>query len=445
MIRFFVLIAVSCFCSQSCATEINPPNPTCDKIDECSCKLKDGLNSGVINLHPLMNGDHAPRFVFHDHTQSNFNFYYNPCVDFTLPNNQKYDRDNNCKGVAMCQTLQTAFNLGTIDSAEFVYGNGSVIVVYKSGGSKYESRTSEVQLVCDADEKLGRFEFVDENPTRFYHFKLYTECACPGKCSKPVKKECVMKDLCSCEMSDGSGIINLHSLDVTNRNLMDVTEPMQDSLSSSETYFYNPCFAILHPDCDGNSVCAEYGDSKIGLGFSNSPRFVTDGDSVSIQYSNVQTGKFSTVRLNCDRGARNKPYFRFEGSKENEYFMSLDSVCACPGECGTPALTLIRRCSQIDMCSCKVRETGQIISLHELDNPSAPLKTIGTDGYTYYYNPCSGVQLHTEGGDCVGVSACKEDLYYDYASFTTLGGVSSTFISYDNITMIQWRKWSRLL
>ena len=264
-------------------------------------------------------------------------------------------------------------------------------------------------------------------PTRFYQFKLFTQCACPGKCTS-VKKECIMKDSCSCEMSDGTGVINLHSID-------NPDTPMEDSISSSETYWYNPCSPVTSPDCDGNSVCGKYDNSNTGLGFSNSAKFIADGDSVAIQYSNTETGKVSTVHLNCDRGARYKPYFRFEGSEKDEYFMSLDSVCACPGECGTPALTPFQQCNQIDSCSCKVRETGQVISLHELDNPSAPLKTIGTDGYTYYYNPCSGVQLHTEGGDCVGVSACKEDLYYDYASFTTLGGVSSTFISYDNITI----------
>jgi len=71
--------------------------------------------------------------------------------------------------------------------------------------------------------------------------------------------------------------------------------------------------------------------------------------------------------------------------------MSLD-------ECGTPASIPFQPCSQIGSCSYKQCSTG---TLHKLDNPIAPLKTVGSDGRcTYYYNPCSGIQLHTEGGDC---------------------------------------------
>ena len=76
-------------------------------------------------------------------------------------------------------------------------------------------------------------------------------------------------------MSDASGEINLHSLNVTR------TLKIQ-----------------------------KFGDSKIGLGFSNSPKCIMDGDSVSTCYSNVQTGRFLTVCLNCNEGVRNKPYFQ---------------------------------------------------------------------------------------------------------------------------------------
>jgi len=197
--------------------------------------------------------------------------------------------------------------LGTV--ADFVYRNDSVIIVYQSGDPSYNNRTMEVELVCDANEILG--EFISEYPVRFYKLKLLTQCACP----ETVKKECIMRDSCSCEMSDGSGVINLRSLD-------NADTPMEDSISSSETYWYNPCSPVTSPDCDGNSVCGKYGNSNIGLDLTNSTKFITDGDSVATTNSNTETGKSSTVYLNCDRGARNKPYFRFEGSKKNEYFMS---------------------------------------------------------------------------------------------------------------------------
>ena len=87
--------------------------------------------------------------------------------------------------------------------------------------------------------------------------------------------------------------------------------------------------------------------------------------------------------------------------KKVEYFMSLDSFCACPGEYSTPGLIPTKPCNQIDSCSCKVCETGQIISLCELDNLSTPFKVFATDGYVYFYNPCSGTQI--EGTMCWSV------------------------------------------
>jgi len=64
----------------------------------------------------------------------------------------------------------------------------------------------------------------------------------------------------------------------------------------------------------------------------------------------------------------------------------------------TPASIAIDQCSQIDLYSCKVHKIGKIISLHKLGNPSVPPKTVGSDGLAFYYNPCSRIQLHTEGG-----------------------------------------------
>ena len=138
----------------------------------------------------------------------------------------------------------------------------------------------------------------------------------------------------------------------------------------SETYLYNPYSPVTSPHCDGNTVCGKLGNSNIGLGLANITKFIADNDGAAIQYTNTET---SSIRLNCDQGARNKPYFRFEHLKD-ESFMSLDNVCACPGECSTPGLIPTKPCNQIDSCSCKVRETGQIISLHELDNLSVSLQ-----------------------------------------------------------------------
>lgn len=414
--------------------------PRCDKIDQCSCKLRNVLrHSGVIDLNSLVDGEHQPRFVSLGSEDpmsptTQYNYFYNPCNSFTVPKGN-YDY---CENAAVCQTMigdyYSAFNLGTIDSVQFLYENNTVVAVYQSGGSYYDNRTTKVELVCDPDEVLGRLEFVEEQPIRYYRLRLYTRCACPGKCTS-VQKECVMKDLCSCEMSDGSGIIDLHSLDSP-------AVPMKDTLSPSQTFLYNPCSSITSVSCGNNTVCMKYGDSNyIGLGLANSSKFIIDdGGIVSVQYNNPVTGKSANVRLNCDRSSRQQALFRLSGINKDDYSMSVYSVCACPDGCVTPPAPPApptSHCTQIDSCSCKMDDTGKLFSLHKLDNPYAPLKTIGTDDFLYYYNPCSGLQVVTEKGECRGVSACKEDLFYKYSTFTSLGGVSPTIYYYNagNITI----------
>lgn len=70
---------------------------------------------------------------------------------------------------------------------------------------------------------------------------------------------------------------------------------------------------------------------------------------------------------------------------KNEYLASEFRQCVClsPGECGIPASTPIDQCSQLDSYSCKAHKTGKIISLHKLDNPSTPLKTVSSDGLKF--------------------------------------------------------------
>ena len=53
-----------------------------------------------------------------------------------------------------------------------------------------------------------RFEFTGEPIQAYYRFKLYTQCACPGRC-KSSKIECLGQDLRTCEMSDGTGMVHL--------------------------------------------------------------------------------------------------------------------------------------------------------------------------------------------------------------------------------------------
>ena len=202
--------------------------------------------------------------------------------------------DLGCPNSSVCQKNTYNYNydlydLGNIDTTEFEYQNNSVVVIYKSQAKNIDdvNRTSEVELVCDENEVLERFEFIGEPITAHYRFKLYTQCACPGRC-KTSKIECVGQNLCTCEMSDGTGTINLQSLN-------NPLNPMKDETNQKQTVFYNPCSPVATPSCGNHSICEMRGGSIVGLGYASTATFVNNR-KLGIEYLGNE-GSPSTVNL----------------------------------------------------------------------------------------------------------------------------------------------------
>ena len=417
--KLLLLISLTVLANCKALVSKQEGHPRCIKIDECSCRLKNVKNPGLINLHGLVSVN-EPRFVTEGRSEQTgivYTFYYNPCKNFL---------DLVCPNASICQKHQydysyDYYDLGNFNTADFEYRHNSVVVVYTSShNGDGINRTSEVELVCDESEVLGRFEYVGEPVQAHYRFKLYTQCACPGKC-KAAKVECVGQDLCTCEMSDGSGTINLHSLD-------NPLKPMKDEPNPKQTVLYNPCSAIASPDCGDHSVCEIRSDSIVGLGYANTARFVGNG----IKYLADVGRPSSTVNLICDYSQRDEPLFRV-GETANTY--NVYSVCACPDGCDTPAPSdppPPASCDQIDSCTCKSTSDNAVINLHDLDNPYAPLTTADNIDYTYYYNPCSGLKIKNDKlGECDGVAGCQGDPYADV--FYSIGNTGPE-ISY-NVTL----------
>ena len=399
---YLLLLIAAIVCSYALSLSEEDSQPKCIKIDECSCRLKNVQNPGAINLHGLVSDKHEPRFVTEGKTavvSKLYGFYYNPCKNFSYLG---------CTNTAICQQAvpNTFYDLGNLETVEFKYQSDSVVAVYKSR-SHGLNKTSEVHLICDENEVLGKFQVVSEPVDDYYIFNLYTQCACPGKCKKP-KVECVGQDLCTCELSDGTGRINLHSLD-------DPSSPMKDEPHPLQTVFYNPCSPIASPRCGNHSVCEVQGNSIVGLGLADTAKFVlSDSKQLSIQYLDNKGSTSSRVNLICDHGQRGSPLFRAD-ELANTY--DIYSVCACPGGCESPAQPPTPTCIQTDSCTCKSTSDNAVINLHDLDDPYAPLTTTDSTGYTYYYNPCSGLKIkYDRFGNCYGVGACQEDpfihLYY---------------------------------
>ena len=281
--------------------------PRCIKIDECSCRLKNVPEPGLINLHGLVSDKDEPRFVIEGKSELTgrvYTFYYNPCMNFNFLDLTALDVG--CQNTSMCQrNVNDFYDLGNIDTTDFVYQNNSVIAIYKSQSQNIDdiNRTSEVELVCDETEVLGRLEFVGEPITAHYRFKLYTQCACPGRCKRS-KVECVGQDLCTCEMSDGTGTINLHSLD-------NPLNPMKYETDQKQTVFYNPCSPVAAPNCGNHSICEMRGGSIVGLGYANTATFVTN-QRIGIEYLSTLDNPSSTVNLICDYSQREEPLFSID-------------------------------------------------------------------------------------------------------------------------------------
>ena len=375
--------------------------PKCVKVDECSCRLKNtGAANGLIDLHPhTVEGLHEPRFA--DYYQYS-KYYYNPCLTFSYPpteySAQHLYTNCNATSTVVCQKqggVDTFVNLGMINTTEFSYHNGSVTVKYTAPADFGRVIYTDVELVCDENETVGKFETTYQGYWS-YSFKLTSRCACPGRCRRSNGIECIGINSCRCARLDGSFAIDVHALD-------NPYEPMEDRITPAQTVLYNPCSPIS--DCgEGYAVCMRDRNQIIGLGFANSSKFVTDKDGqVSLQYTNGKVK--SVVHFKCDEGARDRPFFKLEGISKSKYVMSVYSVCACNGGCGVPT----DDCVKSDTCSCQLKANGKQFSLHPLDNPNRPLTVKDQLGYIYYYNPCSGLGNSDRIPPQCQHAACQED------------------------------------
>ena len=204
--------------------------PVCVKIDDFSCLLTGVEQVGVIDLHSLVSDQPEPAFIIEaksERDNESYQYTYNPCIAYNY---------NFCPYTSICQEGSTsidAYDLGYPDTVKFVHENNSVFAFYKSKHKDYyrKNRSSEIELVCDETEEKGKFEYVGDPILRHYQFKLYTKCACLGKRAFS-QTECKAKDLCSCEMLDGTGTINLHSLE-------NGTYPLRDEASPTNTFLYS--------------------------------------------------------------------------------------------------------------------------------------------------------------------------------------------------------------
>ena len=406
-LRCFALLAVL-VAVWSCARSAPPgkAESTCERIDRCSCR--DSHTGHVVSLHALA-ALGSPAFHVRDRDRTQYTYYYDPCEAFTRSG------PGSCENVAVCQTDKDAdknYNIGFGETAYFETNFSQLAVTYSGGPYDRQCSPSRISnttvyLKCDKDGSVNssKLHYYTEAPMGEYFFTLTSKCACPGGCPGPDRPYCPPEGTkgCACRLSSNGQLVNIESLDKP-------SAPLTGTSGSNRVYF-NPCSAMASPGGCGGSTACVYSSLKrsyTSYGLPGTGNFSVDQQgNVSLNYQTRERN--STVRLVCDRSARQAPQFSVVSVSDAELVMELRYICACPGECLRPPVV----CHATDSCSCTLTENLGTIDLHSLDNPVAPLRARALDPSgswnTYYYNPCSNFSVVGTQGNCEGVAACQED------------------------------------
>lgn len=143
---------------------------------------------------------------------------------------------------------------------------------------------------------------------------------------------CDKVDSCTCDMSDGSGQINLRSIGLQEGNDSVFSMPGGDGW----LYKYNPCYEFSWGLFDGLAVVQTTKDGAISydLGVQQSVYYnSTDEGTISIHYAALDLARTSRIILVCT-AAESTHNLRFVGELAiTEYDFILESPCACPGFC----------------------------------------------------------------------------------------------------------------
>ncbi|XP_048579675.1 uncharacterized protein LOC116606144 [Nematostella vectensis] len=150
---------------------------------------------------------------------------------------------------------------------------------------------------------------------------------------------CDKIDVCSCRMSDGSGVISLWEIDGgTSAKFKNIPQ-----IGSSYVFSYNPCTAISDKGCKNTHLCQSAVGSLYSCGTSEPKFSVASDKSVQMFYEGVSQGSYersAKITLNCDKS---KSHGSFDDGitetttiASSEYSGTLKTKCACPNACKVP-------------------------------------------------------------------------------------------------------------
>ena len=288
-------------------------DPTCKKMDDCSCTPTDTNATGIINFFPMASSI-GPKPMYSvngtsQQTKLNYTFYYNPCEGF---NETGTTTESPCTNSLLCQKdIKNSFiySIGARDHTEFAYVNNVLLAYYYSNTSV--NRTAEIRLICDESETTGKFVFLAEPKMLYYQFNFTSMCACPGKCpNKTMIPDKWLKTdgRCTYRQLRSGRVISLQELDV----------PLKFAVDRYTTYYYNPCGQLelggLNDECKGVAMCQQDTSTSPstyrGIGSKEPEMREEEGDLV-LRYPAVSGQKGFGVTLVCDQSADEPAFIVF--------------------------------------------------------------------------------------------------------------------------------------
>lgn len=422
---------------------------SCSRIDFCRCSMSD--SSGVVNLRSLGRRDNTPRWTVEGN--DGFQYMYNPCYGWNT---------NSYTNLAVLQSNRLLnYDLGVQPSETFNFTSSKGLVVSYSARED-GGRLSTVTLECDDSSNDHSLEFVGELNTGEYDFILRGPCACAGKCDDdgligvevttiypPVPTPtvgCTRLDSCRCQMEDDSGIINLRSI------------ASQDGftpawiINGGDGWFYqvNPCFGFYSYSSYTyeQAVYQAPVDNLYGygydLGVQGNEKFIFEpNDGISLVYNASDGVRTSIITLICEPNADTHS-LKFIGELMTlEYEFTLSGPCACPGLCddngkydpNNPTEPPPPVCLSTDSCKCTMSDGSGSINLRSIGKQGANAPAfetgLGSDGYSYQYNPCYPfTSVITETQTLYDLAVLQRGYGYGY----DLGVQSSETFGYDPLS-----------
>ncbi|XP_002740496.1 uncharacterized protein LOC100376034 [Saccoglossus kowalevskii] len=161
--------------------------------------------------------------------------------------------------------------------------------------------------------------------------------------TKSAEVKCTKTGPCSCEMSDGSGVIDLKRVGNAGKPMEVDARFIHVKAVDANSYSYNPCWSFEEVGCHSVAICQRVPDRRAALYFTlgthDKSDFYHNGTHVILTYEGLtgtsQVVRTSHITLVCNKENDDTlfiPYGEDPWVKPLHYYYDLISPHSCPGK-----------------------------------------------------------------------------------------------------------------